>query len=258
MSVNSTAAAASAALPSINLHPHGHKKGGHGITAGNSVSASTASTSGSNASPTSTQGLFGKLFDTLEQVIGIPAITSLGISSTASGAGAPATAAVNSAAAGTAPAANQTQKVQTFLHSLMQALKADGLGGTPSAPAATGAQSTAAASATTAASAAAGSSAATPTGSAGQYEGSLVSSLQTLIQQVGSSGATNATTANLTAAFNNLTQGTNAAATSGAAATNGTTSTASLQSFLSNLLQTVQSNGGHSLSALGNNVNANV
>ena len=64
------------------------------------------------------------------------------------------------------------------------------------------------------------------TGGAGQYQGSLVSSLQTLIQQLGTNGTASASTANLSASFNSLVQG-----TSGASASGSTASNASLQSF---------------------------
>jgi hypothetical protein len=91
-----------------------------------------------------------------------------------------------------------------------------------------------------------------------------VSSLQTLIQQVGSSGSTSATASNLSASFNSLIQGVsgNAAATSSAAggssSASNQSSTPSLQTFLNNLLQTVQSSGGQFLSSLGTQVNATV
>jgi hypothetical protein len=49
-------------------------------------------------------------------------------------------------------------------------------------------------------------------------------------------------------------QSVNGASTSSSAAS----SNQSLTSFLNNLLQTVQSNGGHSIGALGGNVNAKV
>jgi hypothetical protein len=235
MSVTPSAPAVSAAMPRIGFHAHGQKKGVQGAAATNSISASTASTSGSNSTPTSTQGLFSNLLQTLEGVIGIPAITSLGIRSTSTAAAAP------TAASSTTPAAAQTQNVQTFLHSLFQALKDGGL------------ESPAAATPAGAGSAAGASAASGATGTAGQYEGRLASSLQTLIQQLGTTGAASASAANLSASFNSLIQG-----TSGTAATTSTASTAALQSFLNGLLRNVQGNDGRAFGAVGNNVNATV
>jgi hypothetical protein len=48
------------------------------------------------------------------------------------------------------------------------------------------------------------------------------------------------------------------AATVGSSTASTQTSNAALQNFLSNLLQTVQSSGAHSLSSVGANVNTNV
>jgi hypothetical protein len=119
-----------------------------------------------------------------------------------------------------------------------------------------------------------------------QYEGSLASSLQTLIQQLSGGGSANPATANLTASFGNLLQGLSgvsagaasasgkasatdttsstyaalASASSGAAGTSGSTgaSNTSLQSFLNNLLHNIQNNGVQSFSSLGSHINANV
>ena len=137
-----------------------------------------------------------------------------------------------------ATAAGPAQEIQTFLHSLFQALKADGLGSSASTTGSTAAQSA--------------------TGAV-HYQGGLVSSLQTLIQQLGSSGTSTPATATLNASFNSLMQGVNGnAATAGSSAASTQTSNAALQNFLSNLLQSVQSSGAHSLSSVGANVNTNV
>ncbi|HWE06121.1 MAG TPA: hypothetical protein VG274_05395, partial [Rhizomicrobium sp.] len=91
---------------------------------------------------------------------------------------------------------------------------------------------------------------------AGQYQGSLASSLQTLIQQVGSTGATTPAVSNLESSFNTLMQGLGGSTASTASAAGGTgsaqSSTASLQSFLNNLLQNLQTNG---LQLSGSSVN---
>jgi len=88
------------ALPQLNTHPHGHKKGSH---------VASADDSGSNDSNTAApvpvgtqQNLFGSLLQSLEQVIGVQ------LSGTApSGTAAAATPA--SAAAATSQQANSPQ-----------------------------------------------------------------------------------------------------------------------------------------------------
>jgi hypothetical protein len=66
----------------------------------------------------------------------------------------------------------------------------------------------------------------------------------------------------LSASFNNLLQSVNGASTASGAGSGGSGTTSSsnqsLTTFLNNLLQTVQSNGGHAISTLGGNVNAKV
>ena len=117
------------------------------------------------------------------------------------------------------------------MHSLFQALKQDGLG--------TG----------------------TSTSSGSAPSSNLLSSLQTLMGQVGSGGAAGSATANLSAAYQNLVKGAgagtavSAASTGVSAAQSGATG---LQNFLGNLLQNLQAGGVHALSSIGNNVNANV
>jgi hypothetical protein len=78
-----------------------------------------------------------------------------------------------------------------------------------------------------------------------------------LIHQVDSNGPATAATSNLSTSFNKLIQS-GSGGTGVADADSGTASQASLQNFLSNLLQNVQSNGVHSFSAMGANVNAKV
>ena len=157
-----------------------------------------------------------------------------------------------SATAAASAASGSAQDVQSFLHSLFQALKADGLGA-----------SAGGATASSTASAVVGAGPATGIGAgaasvAGRYDGSLVSSLQTLIHQVNSNGPATAATSNLSASFNTLIQGAHGSAAVADAGGSGTVSQASLQNFLSNLLQSVQSSGIHSFSGMGANVNAKV
>jgi hypothetical protein len=64
MSVIATAAPASTASPIVDLFNHGHKKGKVG-------SGSDPSAASSAQAPTTSQGLFSSLLDSLEQVIGV-------------------------------------------------------------------------------------------------------------------------------------------------------------------------------------------
>jgi hypothetical protein len=239
MSLIATAAGASAS-PIVNLLTHGHKKGSH---AGGKDGTANSSTQG----PATTQSLLSSLFESIQQVIGISvtapsaAVPAAGAVTAATGAGATPSATV---AASAAP--GSAQDVQGFLHSLFQALKADGLG------ASAGATASSTASAVAGAVPATGIGAGAASG-AGRYDGSLVSSLQTLIHQVNSNGPATAATSNLSASFNTLIQGAH-----GSAAVADAGGSASLQNFLGNLLQSVQSSGIHSFSGMGANVNAKV
>ncbi len=129
-----------------------------------------------------------------------------------------------SGVAPTAATPGQGQELQAFQHSLLQALKQDG---------------------------------ATSSGT-----GNIVSSLQTLIQQVGPNGKPTAATETLTSTFQNLVNGVNGAAAVSASNSVGATSNQSpnsgLQSFLNSLLQKVQAGGAQSLLATGGNVNTHV
>jgi hypothetical protein len=153
-------------------------------------------------------------------VIGAAGTAATSVAGTATSAAATA----SPVAAAAAPAANG------FLHSLFQVLQ-DNHGS----------------SADTQASA-------TPS-AAGQYQGSLVSSLQSLIQQVGSTDSTNPSVANLEASFNNLAQGTSG---NDASAASNSNSNAALQSFLNSLLHNLQANGLQAPKMTGSNVDANV
>jgi hypothetical protein len=149
------------------------------------------------------------------------------------------------------------QDAQSFLYSLLQALKADGLGGSAGA---TGNVTGAAGNAAVVAGTGAGVGVGAVSGTS-RYDGSLVSSLQTLIQQVDSNGPATAATSNLSASFDALVQGAHGTAATAAVADaggSGAASQASLRNFLSNLLQSVQSNGVHSIGGMGANINAKV
>jgi len=91
--------------------------------------------------------------------------------------------------------------------------------------------------------------------------GNIVSSLQSLIQQVGPNGKPTAATETLTSTFQNLVNGMNGAAGAGstsAGSGSNTSPNSGLQTFLNNLLQNVQAGGVQSLSAAGANVNTHV
>ncbi len=259
MSLIATAAAA-AASPIANLFTHGHKKSGH--TGGKEATAGSAT-----QGPATTQSLLSSLFESIEQIIGIsvtapqravpataPAVGAVTAAAGATVTAGGALAAMSSTTAPTATAAasavpGNAQDVQSFLHSLFQALRADGLG----AGAHAGATASAAAGAGLGTGVGAGA-----TFGAGRYDGSFVSSLQTLIHQVGSNAPATAATSNLSASFNTLVQGAHGSAAVADAGGSAAVSQASLQNFLGNLLQSVQGSGIHSFSAMGANVNARV
>jgi hypothetical protein len=250
MSMIATAAAASA-TPALNLVAHGHKKGGHGGKDG----TASSSTQG----PATTQSLLSSLFESIEQVIGVSltapqraasaVVPAAGAVTAAAGTGATTAAASPTATPGAGAAASATpasaQDAQSFLHSLFQALKADGLGASAGASASASAAN-AAPGAATRGDAASGT---------GRYDASLASSLQSLIHQIASNGPSSATTSNLSASFDTLIQGAHGSA---AVAGGGASPPASLQEFLGNLLQSVQSKGIHSFTGIGANVDAKV
>lgn len=108
MSTISSATTASATSPIADLFHHAHKKGG---TVG---SSSDASTTDSTQGPTSNQGLFSNLLDSIEQVMGI-SLTSptsaasqptSATSATSAGTGSTAAAAAGLAQAARALGAN--------------------------------------------------------------------------------------------------------------------------------------------------------
>ena len=229
-----TANAASSALPTVNFHPHGRGK------KGSDLESQTASSIGSVGQlPVGTsQPLLSSLLQSLQQTVGSGATAGTAATSATTG-----TTAASTTGAATAPiAANPTvaQNLNGFTHSLFQVLQQGGAAG--------GAGTTAAASSA---------------GSVGQYQGSLASSLQTLIQQIGSTGSTTPAISNLESSFNTLLQGAGggAASTASTAAAGGTTSassTASLQSFLNNVLHNLQSSGLQPPNLSGSSINARV
>jgi hypothetical protein len=257
MSLSAIASAASNALPTVNFHPHGHRKGARPDTGStSSTSATSSASSGTSAMSIgqlpvgATTPLFNNILQSLTQTVAaqtaVTAATPAGATTAAAGTTGAASATSTTPATGTT---NTAANVQAFMHSLFQALKQDGLGGSANSGAVSAA--TSAAGTTAAGTTAAGS---------GQYQGNLVSSLQSLVQQVGNSSS--AATTNLSAAYRNLVNaagsGTAATSAASAGASSNQSSSAGLQNFLNNLLQNLQSGGVHSLSSIGNNVNANV
>jgi hypothetical protein len=237
MSSITIANAASNALPTVNFRPHGR---GHGKKGSDMESQSESAIGSPGQMPMgASQPLLGSMLQSLQQVVGSQATgTSSATGTTAASTTGPA------APIAASPAV--AQELSGFMHSLFQVLQPGGAAG--------GAGTTAAAPSTGSASAA---------GGAGQYQGSLASSLQTLIQQVGSTGATTPALSNLESSFNTLMQGVGGgrASTASTAAAGGATSassTASLQSVLSNMLQNLQTNGLQMPNLSGSRVNARV
>lgn len=243
MTLSAIASSLSSSLPAVNFHPHGHRKGAHIDTNGSSSTLSTSSSSGSSGIGLlpvgATTPLFTSVLQSLQRTVGAAAS---GASSGTTAVGAATSAGGSTAAGGTTALSNAPANIQAFMHSLFQALKQDGLGSS-------GAAAGSSASSTTAGAAAAGA-----TGTS--YQSNLVSSLNTLIQQLSSGSQPTSATATLSAAYQNLVGG----STSAAAASAGANSAANggLQTFLSNLLQNLQGNGVHALGSVGNSVNANV
>jgi len=133
MSSISNLTSAASALPTLNIHPHGHKKGSHVESADDSSSNTAA-----QAPAGTVQNLFGTLLQSLEQVIGLQpstgtaatAATSAGASMTAATAGAAAGAGTTAATAATGAATASTQsastQLQSYLNNLSQNLRAGG------------------------------------------------------------------------------------------------------------------------------------
>jgi hypothetical protein len=216
---------------------HGRHKGAHEASTSGTTSTTSTGTSSIGTLPVSvSNSLFGNLVQSFEQTLGSQSSTAAGGVQATSGA--TGTSAAGSAAANLTPA--QQQEAQAFVHSLVQALKQDGLGanGAPVTPSQAEGGSSAAGS------------------SLGGYQGNLATSLQSLIQQLGPGGNSTAATQSLTSSFQSLVSGVSGTAAAGSASSDSTN--ASLRNLLGNLLQNVQSNGLHTLSLSGSNVDAHV
>ncbi len=116
MSLSAISAAASTALSALNLHPHGHRKGGHFDTQSSSSALGGSSSIGQLPVGAST-ALFSNLVQSLQQTVGAQ-----------TAAATPAVQGVSGTAAATnAPSPGRQQELQAFTHSLFQSLKQDGL-----------------------------------------------------------------------------------------------------------------------------------
>jgi hypothetical protein len=254
MSLSAISSAASTVLSAVGFHPHGHRRGAQADKSSTSSTSSiTGSTSGipiGQLPVGASTPLFNNILQSLQQTVGAAAA----VSGVAPAAATTAGTAGATAASGSTSTNGARANVQAFMHTLFQALKQDGLGAGTSGAVPSGAAPSGAAPATSAL-----PSGATPAAAGGQYQANLVASLQTLVRQVGSGTAANSATANLNAAYQNLmnTAGAGTSAASSGAAANQSSTTA-LQNFLNNLLQNLQSGGVHSLSGVGNNLNASV
>ena len=259
-------------LPQVNFGGSPKKKSNAADAAGSDASSIGQIPVGTG------QNLLANALQALEQAVGAQAgataATATGVAGTSGTGGTSAVAAATSAQAsvsgatagsGAATTSPLATDLQGFLHSLFSALRQDSTSAASSATTASTASGTTATAGTTAAAVAA-----TTSSGASQYQGSLVSSLQTLIHQLSGGGTGTQATANLSNSFNSLAHGLSAstaasgtgAAVGGAAATAGggaaTASTSQLTSFLNGLLQKIQSNGSQAPSLLGAHVNANV
>jgi hypothetical protein len=115
---------ASSALPTLNIHTHGHKKGSHVGSPDDSTSSSSA-----QAPAGSVQNLFGTLLQSVEQVIGLQlsaAKPAAAATSAAAAAGAGTTAATASTGAATASTQPAGGLLQNYLNNLSQNLRASG------------------------------------------------------------------------------------------------------------------------------------
>jgi hypothetical protein len=213
--MSSITSAVSGLLTSPSFHGHGHRRGAHS-TSGSSSSSSGGSSIGTLPVGVSTS-LFSGLVQSFQQSLGSTSTST----STSAVAGAGATAETQAPSAATAAATPaQGQELQAFQHSLVQALKQDGL--------------------------------------SSNGTGNLVSSLQNLIQQVGPNGKATAATETLTSTFQNLVSGLGGAAAASSSSSSSGSANSGLQSFLNSLLQKVQAGGTASLASAGSNVDAHV
>jgi hypothetical protein len=257
MSSSAIASSMASTLQTPQFSGHGRRKS----TQSQSVAESTGSTIGQLPVGTG-QGLLSNMIQSLEQTAGAQTPAAGGTAATGATTG--VTSGGAAAAGGTSASAVQ-QDIQAFMHSLFQVLQQNGLASPAGTSAGPGGYAGVAAPATATTGTSGNAPSAISGGSTAQYQGSLVSSLQTLIQQLGATGSGNAATSNLSTAYNNLVQALGGSSASSAAssstssgASSGQSSNSSLQNFLGNLLQNVQHLGAQTLGLVGGIVNARV
>ena len=111
--------AASAALPQLNIHPHGHKKGLDALSTDLTSSDSTA-----QLPVPAAKNLFSNLLQSLEQVIGLQTTSAAKATAAAApGTGVTAAASTATAAASTSAATGSTL-LQNYLHNAPQNVQA--------------------------------------------------------------------------------------------------------------------------------------
>src|SRR6266851_1708089 len=103
MSLIPNLTSASSALPTLNIHTHGHKKGSHVGSPDDSTSSSAA-----QAPAGSVQNLFGTLLQSVEQVIGLQLSPAKPAAAATTAAAAAAAGAGTAASTGAATASTQS------------------------------------------------------------------------------------------------------------------------------------------------------
>jgi hypothetical protein len=136
MSSIANLSSAPSALPPVNVHPHGHKRGSH-VESTEDSSSDTAA----QIPPGAAQNLFGSLLQSLEQVIGVqpttatPAATATPTTATlataattpaSAGAAAGTASTSSSVGAGSPSASSASTLLQNYLNNLAQNLQANG------------------------------------------------------------------------------------------------------------------------------------
>ncbi len=123
MSLIPNLTSASSALPTLNIHTHGHKKGSHVGSPDDSTSSSAA-----QAPAGSVQNLFGTLLQSVEQVIGLQLSPAKPAAAATTAAAAAAAGAGTAASTGAATASTQSAAslLQNYLNNLSQNLRASG------------------------------------------------------------------------------------------------------------------------------------
>ena len=133
MSLSAISSAPSTALPTVNFHPHGHRKGA--MPDRSTTSSASAATSTSSSASGITIGqmpigastpLFNNILQSLQQTVG--AQVAVTAAPSAAPAVSTAAAAGSTVSTATGAATGTAANVQAFMHSLFQALKQDGLG----------------------------------------------------------------------------------------------------------------------------------